>query len=1053
MFKPILKLIFISAQLLFLNSCSVPFEEEAAPETSPEPEKEFTETSEDFMELDIETSDAAEDFVSPGEDIVLSSAKRDIQHQFTFSYWLNGWRKQEADKSPDILCFETGNYGFNFDLADFSKAHFSIFDDKVDYSKALESDQQRMDKLAPVNFYVEIDVGGKRYRAKTCKAAKNTGEKRLKNARMWESGRFVQRLELQELEFYNAQGRKLGASGSLDIVAWPGSLNFTASLSPSLIFRDGLHQGVNGNGYCVMTNHFEIPHQDSMEHEEFTLEGWVYVTSEFLEENKGYLISKNGWDGSKGNVGFKMENGTCKAVMNVEGGKEKLVSIGLKHGGSVLENTWNHLAMTYDGRRFGFYFNGVHQGSKNINLPRPKGKGSLFIGMHQGGRGLQRGLYDQIIIWDRALPQEEIEAHAQDATKMVSRKGMAFSELFKADARVKRKRSNWPSAKVRMYFKNDFGEWKIQEEVDETWESNDKKSFTLSCDIAKQPLPAPEISVVVKDQKQKEYPVTFDKKYNAYMATVRELQRDFKGGYTDVRNYDELDIELSNTSTETMELPLFIDMYGLANITGLCPVLCDENGVPTGIPVQLSKNWHYHILGNYMRAFTKVQLPPGNKKYLLRIAYGFYGKIPSASHAQLSLVGYGGNGRWDQMAIGCWGETMCMDMDMSCTDVAITDVRLLMARNGANGQKWGWTDAGWGGDWLHARDANLKKLLFSELKTAYLSQGPCLTEVRYDGKYGSNREVDLKGSVGTLRTDDYARTFQKIEYNFDKDVDMTGGWLFKIGRTSRSSIPKIAYGNAAGLIQEVKTPLDKKRDELILRKIELSGEGPWWVSYPGAQSTSGRNWGTGTRALIIRSYKARFGGKEYMNPSISCPVYTTHGKVAPSVDMLLVLPDGVGQIKAGDKVEMDLEFVTLPNEAPDYYGPNTAFLKELQENPNSWKPIYKEVVGNNLTVTVQGGELERSYPIIIEAKNSVVQAEIAGGVGFVPISFKGLPYSKGYTLYQKVGDTLNALDQSVHGNDFWQTQYDPVTNSYTLTYNLPLDGLKRSLWVLKHKEG
>ena len=120
---------------------------------------------------------------------------------------------------------------------------------------------------------------------------------------------------------------------------------------------------------------------------------------------------------------------------------------------------------------------------------------------------------------------------------------------------------------------------------------------------------------------------------------------------------------------------------------------------------------------------------------------------------------------------------------MSLVDVAITDVRMLMARAGLNGRKWGWTNAGWGGDWLHARDEQEKKHYFSEMKTAYLSHGPCLTEVQYDGKYGSEREVDVKATVRTTRSDDYARTFQQLRYVFDATNSFEKGWLFKMGAT------------------------------------------------------------------------------------------------------------------------------------------------------------------------------------------------------------------------------------------------------------------------------
>ena len=51
--------------------------------------------------------------------------------------------------------------------------------------------------------------------------------------------------------------------------------------------------------------------------------------------------------------------------------------------------------------------------------------------------------------------------------------------------------------------------------------------------------------------------------------------------------------------------------------------------------------------------------------------------LRSASHAQLSLLGYGGHGRCDQLATGCWGETVCFDMDMSLVDLAVSGGRVL----------------------------------------------------------------------------------------------------------------------------------------------------------------------------------------------------------------------------------------------------------------------------------------------------------------------------------------------------------------------------------------
>jgi len=181
------------------------------------------------------------------------------------------------------------------------------------------------------------------------------------------------------------------------------------------------------------------------------------------------------------------------------------------------------------------------------------------------------------------------------------------------------------------------------------------------------------------------------------------------------------------------------------------------------------------------------------------------------------------------------------------------------------------------------------------------------------------------------------------------------------------------------------------------------------------------------------------------------PVALVRKNMPPSVSLSLVPPRGVTAFQPGDTVEMDLEWITPPRVADDYYGPNDAFRQHLAQNPRSWKTVYREVAGNDLKVQVAGGALLNRYPVIIRAESDTVTVDIEGGVGYVPIRFEGLKSSTGHVLSRKAGDQLTPLDQSVHGNDFWQTDYDPASKHYKVTYNLPLDGLQKSTWVLKRK--
>ena len=84
-------------------------------------------------------------------------------------------------------------------------------------------------------------------------------------------------------------------------------------------------------------------------------------------------------------------------------------------------------------------------------------------------------------------------------------------------------------------------------------------------------------------------------------------------------------------------------------------------------------------------------------------------------------------------------------------------------------------------------------------------------------------------------------------------------------------------------------------------------------------------------------------------------------------------------------------------------------------------------------------------------RQPTVKFEIRGGLGHVPVRFEGLDSAEGYVVYEETGGRTVKLDQAVHGNDYWQTNYDPATATYNLTFNLPLDGKKTSRWVLRRQ--
>jgi len=613
-------------------------------------------------------------------------------------------------------------------------------------------------------------------------------------------------------------------------------------------------------------------------------------------------------------------------------------------------------------------------------------------------------------------------------------------------------------------------DWGITATVNEAQKvTKNSVTFSLNCNLndTRQTLQENWENKFKMDSKylDVDYPFKYDNQFNSFVLDCIHPKRNFREGYCGIREYDEFQFRLRNLTKEGTYVPVLIHIRGPANVTGVCPIFCDENNKPLGVPVQLSKNWHNSELGHYVRFYALIPSPSNDEwtTYRLRIAYGFYGNLPSATHSNLSLIGYNGRGgRWEQLAIGCWGETYCMDVELTCVNFTITDIRTLMCRDGANGPSWQWTDAGWGGDWLNNLQGSTgENLSLVGLKTAYRSQGPCLTEVHYDAWYGSRKEIDMTCRVRTLRTDDYARTFTKLHFKVKASpihVHDTS-YFFMIGEGGRDyDTPNVTYGNVDMMLEDHEIPKHFPSGTFLIKKQLLTGKGPWWISFHGQNFVDdGRKMGKGWRGLVIRTYEASFGGENYEAPSISLVSCNTKTKSSlPNVKLILTPPEGVDTFQDGDFVSFEVELITIPLEAENYYGPNVHFKQHLQQCPSSWKTVHREARGNNLSVQLlTGGVLKESYPIIIETfqnkDNDTKFCIQKSGIGAVPVRFENLQ-STSYSLFEcsPTGEDI-LFNPIVHGNDFWQTDYSPETSTYSLTFNIPMDEKdgQSSTWVLK----
>ena len=301
----------------------------------------------------------------------------------------------------------------------------------------------------------------------------------------------------------------------------------------------------------------------------------------------------------------------------------------------------------------------------------------------------------------------------------------------------------------------------------------------------------------------------------------------------------------------------------------------------------------------------------------------------------------------------------------------------------------------------------------------------------------------MLANVRTCRVDDYCRTFTSISYKFLKGFPSRDASYYTMGGGRYIFTPKVVFGNSDGVLEDIDVEDDMSRSTYFLRRKELSGEGPWFCGFPNQGQHEQRTSGDGWRALIIRGFSSIHNGKRYDNPSISL-FAESNGK---NLSLRLSPPLEIEKFDTGDEVKFDVELITLPLRADDYYGPNDAFRSHLlsQSPIISWKTIHRELTKNLKVTIISGGTITNNYPLIIVVdRTRDLQFTIEQGVGAVPIRFDNVE-SVHCDLY--CNDVK--FKPEVHGNDFWQTEYDPTTHSFSHSFNVLLDNMSSSLFTLK----
>lgn len=984
---------------------------------------------------------------------------------YTRMWWQDGF-PGTVKGAPWHRCVQTGQYGFVLDTERLMIPRLGALVSGESYEGSARNDALLPGKLKPADLALSIAVGGKRYQY-----AGGGQWSRFGGPRLIESGRFLQRADVTNLVFAADDGARLNVEARFETAAWadrlalilaarPGTLPIPAGMTCFGRVRGGF--GLDG------INEFEIPHAPEMDSKEFTLEFWAFVPEDYrVTRTSPWLVCRGPHEHADGNFGLYIRGDRVpQARLNIGGGSENaFVAEGTSRDALRLER-WNHLAVAYDGSVLQLYVNGRLAAEQNVNRVRAPvstpARGSMVFGRRgdNSGDGYRfRGVIDEVRLYDRALKLEELRWHygrpeiERPALKPVAE--WTFREDGKAS--MTKPREQWRDASMEIRLSTEAGTLSNRWEpsADETASGQDWQTVSLAIDHATFKLAeTPDLVTVSASEipSGAARPVEYDSAVGWYRVNLDEIKPlnpdEVEGASNDA--IERVKLVLSNSSGQEQRVRLMFEKTSRGihqrigtPITGVSAVLRDAEGHPTGIPVQLSKNWHNsaeggEYSGQWFHGISQVRLPRTSSIELeLTLAYGHWGGVAAASHAQLSLIGWGGSQLWDQSAMGAWGESICFNPEQTQANCTITDVRPLMVRPMGREEPWGWTSNVGGGDFFRLFGSSGERVPHGAMRATYLRQGPCLTEVTYAGRVGDG--IRQSTTVSLSRGDDVVRGTYRIRMDVKKETEFSRFVVFQIGADTYSSTgeKKIAVGNESGLLREWSTRWGG--NVYRTEPMECSGRIPWVSLHEAVPRQNEKPGAWANRGLVIRAWNARLGGQD------AAPWIAERGldrRPVNSSTLDIVPPPGVSRLESGDFVEATIEHIVMPQFAKDYYGPNEALKSALLQDGNTWRMIHREAVGNDRQVEASLGNVLATHPAVyVQTNDDSAQIRLSGGLGYVPVTFAGLSTSREFELLID-GERF---DQSVHGNDFWQTDWDAATQTWSQTYNIPCNGNRSSV--------
>jgi hypothetical protein len=571
-----------------------------------------------------------------------------------------------------------------------------------------------------------------------------------------------------------------------------------------------------------------------------------------------------------------------------------------------------------------------------------------------------------------------------------------------------------------------------------------------------------EVTVTASQTKPDKYghvSISYSKDDGLYYVGIPE----YKMGYNSESTIDvmqNINMEIENTNDYDKRVRLCFNEDAPKNVVGFSSMLRNPNGDPSGLPLQITKNWHTTprlYSGSWVKEYTEVIVPANSTlKFDYTRVGARWGKVFAAFSHQLCVVGAGvPRGGWLEAGLGSFGENITFSPDIEYGNANVCDYCPFLCTNqyyGGTSKEYGWTGNLGGMNLFNYDNASGETDYQSQVKTRFKKYGPNLTETSIS-TYSSDEKLKMDYTYQLNRSDDFLRIYFKIKVKALEVVPFSRFDFFQMGHDTYRNFRarSVAYGNSGGVVGEF-TPASGK-EGYTTAPIALTGEDPWVWGGDAVRVTTDSDYGTmnidANNSFIIRSYKASFSGKENNTPYFR--ERTSFYKEQYPTSYCLVPPPGITQFAQGDSVEMILEVCLTPKVDEVYYGPNVNFKKALTAYGNQWELLYREVVGNKINARSATNEINLGYPLTVKTENNTASVTITGGVGYIPIVFSNLTSIEDPKLYLVTDDGDVLIDQSNYGKDFWQAEYDVETGLYELIYNLNHDTDEDTLGIFKYR--